>query len=91
MGFFTEKQYKSTCNSCGQVWYYTKKDLFVAKQNNRLNQAKKDFGAGSFLLGGGLLSMAIMASPELPTFSAYQCPRCGSRNVIREFDRRILK
>ena len=55
MGFFTEKQYKSTCKSCGQVWYYTKKDLFNAKQNNRLNQAKKDFGAGSFLLGGGLL------------------------------------
>ena len=91
MGVFTQKLYKSTCKSCGRVWYYTKQDLSSAKQNKRLNKAKKDFGAGSFLLGGGLLSMAIMASPELPTFSAYLCPVCGSRNVVREFDRRILK
>lgn len=91
MGFFTVKQYKSTCKSCGQVWCYTKKDLHNAKQNKRLNEAKKSFGAGSFLLGGGLLSMAVMSSPELPTFSAYQCPACGSRRVVRQYDRRILK
>lgn len=91
MGFFTEKQYKSTCKSCGQVWCYTKRDLHNAKQNRRLNEAKKCFGAGSFLLGGGLLSMAVMSSPELPTFSANQCPRCGSRSVIQQYDRRILK
>ena len=91
MGIFTEKQYKSTCKSCGKEWYYTKQDLRNSKDNSTLNQAKKYLGVGSFMLGGGLLSAAIAASPDLPTISAYQCPACGSRSVIRTFDRRILK
>lgn len=91
MGIFTEKQYKSTCKSCGMEWYYTKKDLDNSKQNAKLNDAKKYLGVGSFMLGGGLLSAALAASPNLPTFSAYQCPRCGSRNVIKSFDKRVLK
>lgn len=91
MGLFTTQQYHCMCRSCGREWRCTKDDIKKSKQNHKLNEARKSLGAGSFLLGGGLLSLALFASPNLPEISLNRCPFCGSKRVRAAWDGFVLK
>ena len=70
-----------TCNQCGHVWHYLKKD----------EQILAGQAVGNLMVGAGMccnpfgslfVNKSIEASREAEKFS--KCPKCGTRNIKKE-------
>jgi hypothetical protein len=70
------KETKCTCNACGRVWNYGKKDM-DEQRSAKLNQVGK-----SLMCCGGCLPALLIPNKEVIDLA--KCPQCGSRNIKTE-------
>jgi hypothetical protein len=70
------KETKCTCNACGKVWNYGKKDMDEQK-NAKLANASK----GLLCCSGCWPALLIQ---DKKVIDLTKCPECGSRNIKTE-------
>jgi hypothetical protein len=70
------KETKCTCNACGKVWNYGKKDLDEQRQAKLSNTGK------SLMCCGGCLPALLIQDKKVVDLT--KCPECGSRNIKTE-------
>lgn len=70
------KETKNTCNQCGKVWYYGKKDI-AEQKNAKLANASK-----GLLCCSGCAPALLIHDKKVTDLN--QCPQCHSRDVKSE-------
>jgi len=70
------KETKCTCNACGKIWNYGKKDMDEQKSAKLANAGK------AMMCCGGCLPALLIQDKKVVDLA--KCPQCGSRNIKSE-------
>ena len=69
---------KCTCKSCGNIWFYGKKEVMEQHHAEVFNSAKNEGCAGTM----GCLPVLVIPNKEVIDLD--KCPKCGSKDIIKE-------
>ncbi len=72
----TIKETKCTCNACGKIWHYGKKDLSEQRSAQLANASK------ALMCCSGCWPALFIKDKKVSDLT--QCPQCGSRNIKTE-------
>ncbi len=83
MGIKKISETRCTCNSCGNIWHYGKKEerANVGRAFENVANAGSDTATGCLTLGccGGL-----QTNKQNKLMDLNRCPKCNSKNIKKE-------
>ncbi len=77
---------KCTCQACGNIWYYGKKELWDNRADRMINFGKEGSNLGSDMMccGGCLPALFIPKEQVKQVKDLNKCPKCNSSAVRKE-------
>lgn len=78
------KEYKRTCNECGEVWHVLASREWKVKTQKASNEMQQCGAALSCCLPMSALSQSNVQSSQEQLDKMRSCPECGSRNYDEE-------